>query len=328
MMANDSLPGDTDGIVGSEPIVTQRADDSVPRFPSHLQIQTTNSCRTVCRFCPNGYGERPKGGRMEEPLYRLIVDECSRYTPRYVALYLMADPLTDRTIERRVAVLRESCPNTHIELSTTPELITPKRAESLLVSGLSELRVSFPSVDAATYERLMIGGRYQTALKNVLELAAQRRSFRAELPRVVVVLLRGLTDNAAYESSLNFWLDRGLDVLSWPIVSRAGNVPGMSRVRHQALASCSQGRATHWMHIYVDGDVGLCCMDYGRRIRIGNVRAAGLAAVWRSSAYRELREMIAGLQAASSDLPCWWCEWNGSWQSRTELHGADAGDHR
>lgn len=286
--------------------------DNIPIFPTHLQIQTTTACITSCTFCPNSIISKQPRRLMNNILFNRIVDECGEYSPKYVSLYLMADPLTDPNIFRKIDYLRYKCPETWIELSTIGEQLNSKQIEGLFDSGVSELRISFPTINKEEYGKMIRGGNYERAVSNIERVANRYKSNEKSL-KISVVVLQGLISDPHFNETVEYWKRREICVLSWPAVSRAGNLDTIQSNYKKNLSGCSQGRESHWMHIRYNGEVSLCCMDYSKKVCIGNVAHSTLESVWNSERYQNVREMAGGKLESDSDFPCKQCEWNGVW---------------
>ena len=291
--------------------------ERIPAMPTHVQIQTITSCATLCHFCPNSSLPRTATRQMAPDLFSFLCREFREYPPEYAALYLMADPLTDPLIFERLREFRDACPETWIELSTKGELLTPAAIEGLLRSPLNELRVNFPSIDRREYARHAVGADYDLALANVKRLGEALQAEKDPSLRTEVVALSGWSPRDSIEATAAFWHAHNLAVTTWPAVSRAGNVAALVPARNRVLAGCSQGRATHWMHIGWDGRLVLCCMDYRRQVELGTV-FQGVNSAWQSPAYAEVRRVVDGRAGVRSDgdFPCNRCEWNGAWEGR------------
>lgn len=288
-----------------------------PRFPTHVQIQTVTSCATLCHFCPNATLPLKPRRSMTTELFSRLCGELSSSPPRHAALYLMADPLTDPLIFSRAVEFRDACPDTWVELSTKGELLGQNVRRRLLDAPINELRITFPTIDPNEYGQHAVGADFPHALENVTALATEWEE-RGRPFMLDVVVLSGWVSPESIKASAQFWGQHGVGVSTWPAISRAGNVPAIHGIHHTRLHGCSQGRATHWLHISWDGRALLCCMDYTQTVVIGDVASQGIAAVWNSDRYAEIRAMVRGDQPADASFPCFACEWNGAWNGRRQ----------
>lgn len=84
-----------------------KGSDDISSAPDHVQIQTITGCNANCIFCPNGKTQLKinKGRRMNEALYRSIVDQCLDLKVRRYSVYLMNEPMLDRELPERIAYI-------------------------------------------------------------------------------------------------------------------------------------------------------------------------------------------------------------------------------
>ncbi|MFQ6112750.1 MAG: radical SAM protein, partial [bacterium] len=78
-----------------------------PKFPQIIQVQTQYGCNARCVFCPMGREENQITGKMDDATFERIVDEAIANNVKVLSPYLQNDPLVDRRIHERVAVIRE-----------------------------------------------------------------------------------------------------------------------------------------------------------------------------------------------------------------------------
>lgn len=292
-----------------------------PYFPTHLQVQTTAACGAACSICPHPV-ESPNwsNGLMSEALFDRIVDQLAARDVQYISPYLMADPLSDKSIFDRIAKLRRALPEAHIEVSTTGKYLAPRLADRLLETSLSELRISSHGITADEYARTMPGVDFDKAMLNIrrfIERWKERRPYPLS-----VVSLWGLW-SAEREAQIEaYWEGLGVELSKWRVNSRAKQVdltvldeaspdPTPYRnARREPPYRCRFNRDTEWMHILSDGRVTLCCMDYGQEVVLGDAGTHSLEAIWTGQAYRRARRAVRGDDSTPSGFICSRCEWS------------------
>src|SRR6266849_132845 len=121
-----------------------------------LQIETTNTCRYSCCFCPHETMKRPQG-TMTMPLFKKIVDEA-RTLPLIERLTLtgLGETLQDRHLVERVAYARQSLPaGVPVDLYTAGGLLRPALTDWLIAAGLDVLYVSLTATNAESRRQIM-----------------------------------------------------------------------------------------------------------------------------------------------------------------------------
>ena len=48
------------------------------------------------------------------------------------------------------------------------------------------------------------------------------------------------------------------------------------------------------MFIHSDGEVGVCCIDTSRTIKVGNIHKDSVSNIWRGDKYQEIRNLHRG----------------------------------
>ncbi len=95
--------------------------------------------------------------------------------------------------------------------------------------------------------------------------------------------------------------------------SRSGNVPETVRKKPERLSGlvlCTRSRLTQNV-LMPNGDVILCCMDYGLQHVLGNILEDSYETLCNSP---EFRRVIEGLGDDNIDILCRHCEWAGTVQ--------------
>ena len=292
-----------------------------PSFPSRLQIQTTVACGAACTICPHPR-KSPSwpNGPIDDRLFDRIVAQLPGRAVKHVCPYLMADPLSDRKIFDRVRQLRAALPETSIELSTTGMYLTPALAEKLLRAPLNELRISSHGITGEEYSRTMPNVDFLRAMTNIRRFIAL---WQQERPyKLSIVSLWGLWPAEREVEIEAYWRELGVQLCKWRVTSRSTHVdlsafpdgspdPTAYRAgRREPPYLCRERRDSEWMHILSDGRVTLCCMDYGQEVILGDVRQAGIAAIWSGAAYRAVRARIRGDLPMADNFLCARCEWH------------------
>jgi len=268
----------------------------VPNFPRNLQIQTGTGCNADCVFCPYGstYDTQPKG-KMEDWLFRKIVDESARYRVRRISPYLMNEPFADKHLFERIAYINRANPGARVVITSNGSLLTPPVVDKLLAlgDGVHELALSVQGIDKASYELTMRGGmEFERTLANVDHLIRTMRERRLTRPRLWITMVD--TDLIDARKAVAYWQERGVSSRYTRLENRGGNIGDANSFSRshdmQYFTSCT--RLFKQMYIMFNGDVVLCCTDYSRQEVLGNVRENSLFEVWNGRRAVEIRRQF------------------------------------
>lgn len=107
-------------------------------LPKAVFIQTQTGCNSNCVMCPNAQIMKEKPFlRMEEWVYKKIIDELSLLNYKgQIGLYLMFEPLLDKTIFEKINYAKEKCPLSTIVISTNASVLKKEITEELINSKI------------------------------------------------------------------------------------------------------------------------------------------------------------------------------------------------
>ena len=282
-------------------------------FPRMLMVQTTSACNSSCVFCPHRlYRDRLPRGEMDEALFRRIVAEAGEHPDvSCINLFLMNEPLMDPRIVERVELAGQLNPRAEISLWTNAVALSSKRGAALLASPLTSLGVSLHAHRAETYRRLTGRTDFHRVLRSLVRFIEERGARRPDLALVLRFVSAAQMEPGEQEELLTFWRDADVTLdIDDGYLGRAGNLaaPGAPAVPHRWLAGCQALGGPKQAHILFDGQVVLCCMDYGRTTSLGDLGRQSLAQVWRGPRRHGYLETLFGQQAADPEFLCSRCE--------------------
>lgn len=142
-----------------------------PSVPQHLSVEVTNLCNANCTFCAYQYQNRPIQ-KMSFELFKKALDEYSGFGGGPLGLTpVVGDALIDKDLEKKVAYARSLTNIREIGLTTNAILLTKKRFEDLVESGLSTLEISMTGFDRKEYLRIYRNDSYEKVRQNLLDVA-------------------------------------------------------------------------------------------------------------------------------------------------------------
>ncbi len=159
-------------------------------MPSYLQIEPVGQCNLRCRMCPVVYREEGAIGAGGNPpafmpfdTYRRILDEFAGISELH--LQGLGEPFLH---PRFLAMVRYAA-GKGIAVTTNTNLtaLSERRAEECVRSGLRTLYVSLDAADAALYESIRVGSRFDRVLRNLDRVVDARRRLRSGTPHVGIV---------------------------------------------------------------------------------------------------------------------------------------------
>ena len=274
----------------------RRARTHVAGRPAHMKIELTNYCNLACPMCPHEQMQR-EVGYMKPELFRRIIDMA---TPELEFAYLhhLGESLFHGRIGELIRYGRSR--GVAMGLSTNATYLDERKARVLLESGLDFLVVSMDGASPDTYERIRVGGDFQTTVRNVRAFFEMKK----RLPNATTVVVQMIVSEAnrhEVEPFAKLWSECGAQVMMKEARSWAGQVDlgRLTQIRRGAGPSApAPAEPTQhvpcrmlWTELTVlwDGAVVPCVNVFEKQNVLGNLQTQSLDEVWNDPALRELR---------------------------------------
>jgi MoaA/NifB/PqqE/SkfB family radical SAM enzyme len=161
----------------------------LPRF---VQIEPVGQCNLACRMCPvvmrgdGGPGKPPAFMPLET--FRSLVDQFDGVEELH--LQGLGEPFLHPRFFDMIAYA--AARGLAVSTNTNLTALSERRAEQCVKSGLARLHVSLDAADAAAYEYIRVGSRYDRVVRNLEMLVDAKQRLGSPTPeiRLVAVLMR------------------------------------------------------------------------------------------------------------------------------------------
>lgn len=285
-------------------------------FPTHLQIEPTNTCNLRCELCPVSGQMQRASGFMDLALYRRLLDEIGQYV-FLILLWDWGEPFMHPAVFDMISRAHEK--KIRIVSSTNGHLFAdPRRADEVIRSGLDTLIFAVDGISQETYEKYRHKGSLQRVLDGIRVMVKRKKELRSATPlinfRFIVMrhneqevdLLRSFVQELGVDAltlktlnpcSDNTYGDRanGADKKSSPLLPRDPRYcrfvyDGQGdpiRLRRNACRNPYNSATVHW-----DGTVCPCTYDYDERFVLGNLNHSSFGEIWNGPAYRIFRKRL------------------------------------
>jgi len=238
-------------------------------FPKHVQIQTTAYCNGACPYCPYpSMHTRLELGDMEDELVEKLLDQCIYHGAERIILYLMNEPLMDLRLPRWVRYIRERS-DTLVEISTNGKFLD---------SATRHWMRQTP------YLIVLVNINWMTDLDAVAKLIMPNHNCY-----VRGIMYRDYTRPEMRLRTELIFKRYGASLVDGVVDDRAGNVKLDDGAPRRTAGRCRERRDTDFMHVLWNGDVVLCCQDWGREVVLGNAAKTSLIDIFNSEEYAQQR---------------------------------------
>jgi len=165
------------------------------KLPHFLQIEPVGQCNLRCQMCPIQFRrDGPSRGAafMDFAVFTRLIDQF----PGLKELHLQG--LGEPMMHPQLFDMIDYAAGKGIRVTSTSNLtlLSPRRAERCVTSGLVELNISVDSATPSIYEEIRVGSRFERVARNVALLSETRRRLNRDQPRLklVAVLMRKTLD--------------------------------------------------------------------------------------------------------------------------------------
>ena len=309
--------------------------DHIPlQQPLCISIEPSNLCNFKCSMCYHGNNENDAAAKplknMTWDIFQKTVDDVKKLVMKtgnpikLIKLYSTGEPLLNKKIVDMIKTIKNLNICEKIEVTTNASLMDEKIARDLVDSGLDILRISVYSIYS---ERMKIITKSEISpdviKKNVQYIWNYRNGKGANLPIIYVKMLDSNTkeNDDFIEEYCNCSDEVGIDEVFELNIgdgnSAFDNFYGdLSKEAHEKSMSMntygSEKRRpcrypfTH-LTIRNDGTAIVCCADWLKELKIGNINNNTIEEIWNSKTLYQLRiEMIK--TKATKWVACRHCE--------------------
>ncbi|MDR4504195.1 MAG: radical SAM protein [Candidatus Scalindua sp.] len=266
--------------------------------PSYIWLEPTNNCNLKCIMCPTGTGKVDiEKGFMDYRLYKKIIVEISEYTSA-VTLAISGESLLHPEFFKMVEYANSK--EIKVLLNTNATLLTKKKAELLLESGISEISFAFDGLKKSMYESARVGANYEKTLRNILYFLKLKKERKSKYPYSILSILElEIEDYSEMEKKTFLKIFDGLiDEIRTREVSTWGSTfkdtdKFAYRDNRNVCGPCSRLWSTAC--IMWNGDVVPCVYNANHEYVIGNITKKSFIDIWNGEEMVRLRmSMIEG----------------------------------
>ncbi|HEY1795619.1 MAG TPA: radical SAM protein [Stellaceae bacterium] len=148
--------------------------------PVCLYLETTNRCNLLCTTCPRTFEVLEPPGDMRWDLFTHIVDQFPNIAR--VVLHGVGEPMMVPALPRMIRYLKDR--GTYVLFNTNGTLLTPRKGQELIDSGLDELRVSIDAAEPQAFKLVRGRDMFTRIVRRVAAFRAMQRELAADRPRV------------------------------------------------------------------------------------------------------------------------------------------------
>ncbi len=272
-----------------------------------ISIEPTTTCNLKCPQCPSGLRNftRPIGN-LELAMNTRILDQLGSRL-QHINYYFQGEPFIHPQFLDLVKSARKK--NIYVVTSTNAHFISPKVAENIINSELSEIIISIDGMTQESYEKYRINGKLSKVFEGTTHLIEAKKRLKSAHPIVVFQFLVTRHNEHEIELLRKHASDVGVNEVRLKTVQiynfEAGNElipenPTYSRYRKDATgryALKSRWKNKCWRMwsscVFTwDGKLVPCCFDKDATHQMGELSKTDFDVIWKSTVYQNFRAEI------------------------------------
>ena len=225
---------------------------------------------------------------MSDAVFQKVIDSVKK-SKITVGLFIMqhsGEPLADKNIASRIAMIKKGFPHSKIRLATNLSLLSRETAEQLLKSGLDKITISLNTLSPEKYRTITGGLDYLQTMENINTLLELNKKLNSNVAIFISVIQNN--DNIGEIPAIReFWKDR-CDIR----VIQHGHWIG--KHLHEKTRYGSQKSFCSALYksitILSNGDYALCCCDAEGIVK-KNIMTTPIEQCYFSGVYKEIRKL-------------------------------------
>ncbi|MBI4665259.1 MAG: radical SAM protein [Nitrospinae bacterium] len=287
-------------------------------FPRYFEIETVNACNARCSIC--AVTEWTSDTKiMKQELFEKIASEIAPHadTIKRVSLFRNGEPLLDKRLEEKIALLRAKGIK-NVCLSTNVSLLNARRAEGILSAGVGVMILSIDSLEKDVYQKIRVNLDFDEVMANATRFIEMRDRMGSKASIWVRMVKQPLNAHEwpEYEKYWRALLSPGDRVFYRNLHNWGGQLQGVapSSESYEAQLPC----VALWslMIIYANGEAPICSADIKGERSLGNVREKSIKEIWTSAQADYYRDKHAAGRKGEIDMcrDCNMWEEPGDWK--------------
>jgi len=269
-------------------------------YPTTLTLETSVKCNSQCIMCPSASLERDD---MSLEFAESVIDQLASWLPPQWGLITIPcgnqEPLLWPHLIELLEYSRLVMPGSRAGFSTNAALLDEEMAKALIEVGFSRIAFSVDGANKETYESIRVGLDYDVVVENIRRFMQLNKL--AGSPIVQRIHFTEMRSNYTEVSAFaDFWMGEGFNRDQIGFLgcdNRAERVGGEPTFSLGASNDpCYQ--PFHMLSVLCNGEVGMCCLDYGPAEVLGNLHEQSVEEVWNGGPLECIRNYHTGRHKA------------------------------
>jgi radical SAM protein with 4Fe4S-binding SPASM domain len=273
-----------------------------------IVIENTTLCGAHCIMCPREKFQY-KLEMMPMDIFKKITDEAANLGMKYFQFSGFGDPLMDNFLEDRFLYIKEKYPHIKITMVNTAHLLQGKKLE-LVCEFVDVIKISNYGFSKRTYELIHRGNlKYEKIYKNIDIFLHSRKK-----PYTIMTFLDLPENHDEMEAWKNYYEPLADRIDIWKPFNWGGTFMGqegeavMDNFFVKPIIKCDRVLNLRALSFCTDGSISMCCLDFNRKLTIGNIKMNSLAEIINNDNVKAIQKMHRNGSILQSNLICKNCD--------------------
>ena len=275
-----------------------------PSFPTHVDIEVTDTCNLRCIMCVQGTEKNLKTGFIDTGFAMEMIRQVARGGAYSVKFNWRGEPVLYRRLPELILYAKQQGIQ-EVQINTNGLVFSEDSIRSIIEAGLDRIIFSVDGNSEETYEKIRVGGNFKRLVANIESFIRIRKDLNRTKPFMRVQMVRMKENTGEVEGFYKRWEGKVDDIRISDVTDRGqgdylcvGDQIAVGRRR------CPQP----WQRMVVnrEGLVMPCCSDWHCRLVIGDAKKTLLTDIWKGQKMKKFRELVSGKALDEFD-PCKLC---------------------
>lgn len=240
---------------------------------------------------------------MSMECFERIVDNVSDFGVKSMAFGIFGEPFLDVHLESRLKFVKSKFPDMQISMNTTANLLEGKKID-IVCEYADIIKISNYGFTKETYEKIHRGSiKFESVKRNIdIFLNLEKRPF-------AIMAFLDLPQN---HDELDIWKKYYYPKCNRLDIWKPHNWGGEGVIYNNdniISTTCKRVLKLNDLTFHTDGSVSICCLDFNRKLIIGNVMKSSIIDMIKGEKYRQLQEIHKNNLLLKSNLICRDCDY-------------------
>lgn len=251
-------------------------------FPTHLDLDITDSCNLACWHCPQSTYQCWSGVLMEKPIFEKILSEAEKGGAFSINIGQVAEPLVNKKHFLEMLNILNHYKIMDVFLHTNVVNLTEEIQRKILKSKITTVCFSLGAVTDKSRKKHLAKIK-----EHIINFKQLRDKAGKELPLIRVGIIPTKENIKKVPGFLKFWKEYS-DYIELQDAILLGK--DIDKFYKKQKFSCNQP----WRRLAIlsNGDIYPCCgfTVLNKELKLGNIKHISLREAWNSKKIKDLRE--------------------------------------